>query len=190
MKRRDTEILKYIRAGKNDKAIALLYKSEFKKIASMVRSRGGDEEDAKDVFQDTVLVFYRQLKLGRYNESYEVGAFIFTIARNLWINKLKKDGRLTDLEEVAGKLTDEEDVLEQVLTSEREKKVNLLFAQLGETCRKLLVLAYYQNLSMTEIALKMGFKSEDVAKSKKYKCKKSLIEKVKMQTEFRNELTQ
>ena len=156
----------------------------------MVRSRGGDEEDAKDIFQDTVLVFYRQLKLGRYNESYEVGAFIFTIARNLWINKLKKDGRLTGLEEVAGKLTDEEDVLEQVLTSEREKKVNLLFAQLGETCRKLLVLAYYQNLSMTEIALKMGFKSEDVAKSKKYKCKKSLIEKVKMRTEFRNELTQ
>jgi len=189
LKRRDTKILEYIRAGKDDKAIALLYKNEFEKIASMVRSRGGNEEDARDIFQDTVLIFYKQLKLGRYDDRYETGAFIFTVARNLWINKLKKDSRLMGLEEVSEKLTDEEEVLQQVLTSERESKVKFLFRQLGETCRELLVLAYYHKLSMAEIARRMGFKSEDVAKSKKYKCKKHLIEKVKDHEGFRNELT-
>ena len=156
----------------------------------MVRSKGGDDEDAKDIFQDTVLIFYKQLKLGKYNESYEVGAFIFTVARNLWINKLKKDGRMTGLEEVSGRLTDEEEILQQALTQERERTVSLLFQHLGETCRKLLVLAYYHNLSMPEIAKKMGFKSGDVAKSKKYKCKQHLVEKVKTLAEFGNELTQ
>ena len=190
MKRRDAEILEYIRTGKDNKAIALLYKSEFKKIASMVRSRGGNEEDAKDVFQDTALAFYKQLKLGRYNDNYEIGAYIYTIARNLWINKLKKDGRLTGLEEIAEKLTDEDEIVAKTLTLERERKVNLLFKQLGETCKKLLVLAYYHNLSMQEIAMKMGFKSETVAKSKKYKCKKHLIDKIKTEASFKNELTQ
>lgn len=188
MKRRDIKILECIRAGKDEEALSLLYKSEFKKIVAMIRSKGGDEEDAKDVFQDTVLTFYKQLKLGKYNESYEVGAFVFTIARNFWINKVKKEGRLTGLEEVPGQLTDEDEALQQVLTQEREQAVERLFQYLGETCKKLLVLAYYHNLSMPEIAEKMGFKSADVAKSKKYKCKQHLVEKVKMSAEFRNEL--
>jgi DNA-directed RNA polymerase specialized sigma24 family protein len=45
---------------------------------------------------------------------------------------------------------------------------------LGEPCRKLLVLFYWEEYSMDEIASQLGFANAETAKSKKYQCKKAL----------------
>ena len=38
---------------------------------------------------------------------------------------------------------------------------------------------YFDNMSMAEIAEKMGFANADTAKTKKYKCKQELDKKIK-----------
>ena len=53
--------------------------------------------------------------------------------------------------------------------------------QLGETCRKVLMYYYFDEMSMQEIADKLGFANTDTAKTKKYKCKQKLDELVKAQ---------
>ncbi|MGB6649412.1 MAG: sigma-70 family RNA polymerase sigma factor, partial [Bacteroidota bacterium] len=45
---------------------------------------------------------------------------------------------------------------------------------LGEPCRTLLLLFYWEERSMGEIAVELGFANADTAKSKKYQCKKAL----------------
>jgi RNA polymerase sigma factor (sigma-70 family) len=187
LKRKDFKILSFIQAGEDDKAIECLYKSEFGKITSLVKRGGGNEEDAKDIFQETVIIFYRQLKLGKYNEAHEIGGYIYTIARNLWINHARKQKLHSSLENMTEKISDEEDLNYESLSEEREKTVKYLFSHLGDMCRQLLTLYYYHKLSLSEIASRLGYKSEVVVKSKKYKCKQFLVEKVKTRANLNND---
>jgi len=46
--------------------------------------------------------------------------------------------------------------------------------RLGEPCRTLLILFYWEEASMEEIASRLGFANAETAKSKKYQCKKAL----------------
>jgi RNA polymerase sigma factor (sigma-70 family) len=64
---------------------------------------------------------------------------------------------------------------------EREKIIAQCLDQLGETCRKVLMYYYFDEMSMQEIADKLGFANTDTAKTKKYKCKQKLDELVKAQ---------
>jgi len=64
---------------------------------------------------------------------------------------------------------------------ERERIIARCMEQLGETCRKVLMYYYFEEMSMQEIADKLGFANTDTAKTKKYKCKQKLDELVKAQ---------
>jgi RNA polymerase sigma factor (sigma-70 family) len=63
--------------------------------------------------------------------------------------------------------------------NERIKIMNECLQQMGDVCRKVLSLYYFDNYSMQEIAEALGFANADTAKTKKYKCKKDLDQLVK-----------
>jgi DNA-directed RNA polymerase specialized sigma24 family protein len=67
---------------------------------------------------------------------------------------------------------------------ERQEKIQVIqqcLKSLSETCRKILTLYYFDQLSMVDLAKEMGFANADTAKTKKYKCKNELDRLVKMQ---------
>jgi DNA-directed RNA polymerase specialized sigma subunit len=51
--------------------------------------------------------------------------------------------------------------------------------QLSNLCQQILAAFYYDEKSMQEISKSLGLANEDVAKSKKYQCKKELERLVK-----------
>ena len=51
--------------------------------------------------------------------------------------------------------------------------------QLSPICQQILTAFYYEDKSMQEISKSLGLANEDVAKSKKYQCKKELERLVK-----------
>ena len=63
--------------------------------------------------------------------------------------------------------------------NERANLINNCLNELGDTCKRILYYFYYDELSMEDIAEKMGFANADTAKTKKYKCKKELDKLVK-----------
>jgi len=54
-----------------------------------------------------------------------------------------------------------------------------LLQELGESCKKILELFYYENLSMKEIVSQMHYENEQVVRNKKYKCLQQLTDKMK-----------
>jgi DNA-directed RNA polymerase specialized sigma24 family protein len=64
--------------------------------------------------------------------------------------------------------------LEDMEENERVLAVQKGMEQIGNPCRDLLLLFYWEERSMEEIAVKLGFANADTVKSKKYQCKKSL----------------
>ena len=178
MKFTDQEVLAAIRKGDDDPALAFLYKKHWPVIRRYVVKNNGTEEEAQDIFQDAIIAFYRHVKLNKFNDRYEIGAFIFSVGRNFWINKVKKDQKQAKLSEEVTHERWEENILHDIITEERAALVRKVFSKMGEKCRELLTYTIFHRYSMHEVCELMGFSTENAAKTRNYKCKQQLIKLV------------
>lgn len=172
---RDQEIISAIKEGRDSVALNDLYKNTLPSIIKFISKNGGDRDEAKDIFQDAVVALFMTIKLGKFDESRDVDGFVYFVSRNLWINRIKKKKRgfSIDLIQLSPQ---EEGTLSVMITDEKKKAIDALMDKIGSKCKELLRYSLYENLSMREIAAKMGFAAETVAKTTHYRCKQKLIE--------------
>jgi DNA-directed RNA polymerase specialized sigma subunit len=78
-----------------------------------------------------------------------------------------------------GREQDEPDVAEHIGDRERKKQLRDLVNGLGEACRKVLLLFYYENMTMKEILYHLPYENEQVVRNKKYKCLQQLAGLIK-----------
>jgi len=181
----DSEILRAVHESddKNHKIWVYLYHQVLPKVQNYVLKNSGNNEDAFDVFQDAMVAFCKYVRLNKFDKNYSVSGFIYSVARNIWINKVRKDKKLllTEMTEIMDNRTDSQDILSYLITNERKKEVNKLIGMLGEKCRRLLKMSVYQEMSGKEICIRLGFASENAVKTQKYKCKQKLLQIMKQQ---------
>lgn len=168
---KDSEILAKIRQG-DEGALDYLYKKNYKMMTKMVINNSGSEDEAKDIYQDALIVFWQKAVSGNLVLSSKISTFIYSICQNLWRKELERKSRLSSEEKDSAEIND-------VDRHERIAIINESINKMGETCRKILTYYYFDNLSMNDIAEKLGFANADTAKTKKYKCKKELDELIK-----------
>jgi RNA polymerase sigma factor (sigma-70 family) len=158
----------------DEKALESLYKKYYRMMTKLVISNSGTEEEARDVYQDALIVFWQKATSGNLVLTSKMSTFIYSICQNLWRKELDRKKRLSNEEKDSSVMIDTE-------TAEREKIVARCIEQLGDTCKKVLTYYYFEEMSMQDIADKLGFANTDTAKTKKYKCKKKLDELIKAQ---------
>jgi len=176
----DQQIIEGLLKGEDDKILEYLYDAVLPGVKKMVYKYKGTDDQAYDVFQDAILKFYSYVKQGKFQDASNIKGFIYTISRNLYIDFLRRQGKSRSIEEInAGAIASTDSPLERIITNEKEAKVLEFFSRMGETCKNVLIYYFYYNMSMKEISEKMNFSSEDVAKTKKFKCKEKLLQLVK-----------
>ncbi len=175
MNNTDFKIIESIRAGSNDRVLAYLYDRPLQKIRHYILSNNGSREDANDIFQDAVVILFNQIKKNKYDEKNEVDGFLYAVAKNLWIDKVRREKRIVtkDIAEETDR-TDFTDHLTDLINKEKSAALRKIFEKLDEKCRKILLYVIYEKLSMKEISEKMGYSNENVAKSNHYRCKQYL----------------
>lgn len=169
----EKEIFDRIQQG-DEKALELIYKKYYRMMTKLVITNSGTEDEARDVYQDALVVFWQKARSGNLVMTAKMSTYIYSICQNLWRKELDRKKRLSNEEKDAAQSMDMD-------SSEREKIIARCLDQLGETCRKVLMYYYFDEMSMQEIAEKLGFANTDTAKTKKYKCKQKLDELVKAQ---------
>jgi len=179
MKNTEKEILECIKHGKNSEVLKYLYKEIMPNIKQYILKNSGTIDDAFDIFQDGVIIFYKYVLAGKFKEEYNISGFIYTVCRNLWINKVKHEKLLTRIDSNREVSDYSKDILDYLITKEREAMVKKYMEKLGEKCRKLLSYIFYYQLTTKELCEKMGYSNTDILKTKKYKCKKRLMELIK-----------
>jgi RNA polymerase sigma factor (sigma-70 family) len=175
----DNKIIELLKIGKQNKAFLKLYKN-YPQVEKLILSKGGSKEDAKDVFQEALIIFYEKVMSTEFKLTAAIGTYLYSVSRFLWKDELiKKKGKTAV--NVAFEFTSEEEA-EFQLAIEREakfKQIERVINQIGDKCLQLLKLFYYEGLSMKIIASKVGLKSEKIAKNQKYKCLERAKLKVK-----------
>lgn len=168
---RDEEVLERIGRG-DEKALDFLYQKYYRMMTRIVLTNSGTEDEAKDVFQDALIVFWQKAANGKLVLTSKISTYLYSICQNLWRKELERKSRLAH--ETKDGIVEPEDDLQ-----ERSQIIRHCIAELGDTCRKVLTYYYFDGLSMDVIAERLGFSSTDTAKTKKYKCKKRLDNLVK-----------
>jgi RNA polymerase sigma factor (sigma-70 family) len=175
----DEAILEGVRL-RSDFVINYVYKDYFPLIRFLVTQNGGTTEDAEDVFQDGVIIIYNMIIVGQLKLTSSFKTFMYSVCRNLWLQKLTKRkaifDRLTDIE---GYIDLPMDMLNESSYEETEmhRLIQIHFLSLPDDCQKILKM-FVKKISLREIAVTMGFKSENYAKTRKYMCKEELKKRI------------
>jgi RNA polymerase sigma factor (sigma-70 family) len=178
----DPEIVEAI-SEKNmfDQVVIQLYQDHGEITRSFIKGKGGTTQDADDIFQETIVAFIDSVQKGKFRQESGIRTFLISIAKNFWYNEIRKRQRAENRERLyeLEKDPEEEDIGDLIRDRELKQHINQMLAKLGETCRKILELFYYENLSMKEIVSHLHFENEQVVRNKKYKCLRELTENMK-----------
>ena len=175
----DEEIIAAIKKNKNlNETVRYLYQAHFDSLANFIRTNSGRQEDAEDYFQETLAVFINIVHRDKFRGDSSIKTFLHSIMRNLWLNELKRRNKALARETVYFEQSEKETSNEQhtIHESETTRQVLALFDRLGENCKKILVMFYYEDKTMKEIALAMDYDNEQVARNTKYKCSRKLTD--------------
>ena len=77
-----------------------LYEEIFPLVAKFVAHRGGSFQDAKDIFQDSLIIFYEKMEDEKLDIDVSHEFYIVGIAKNLWFRKFKDDSKKVGLSEM------------------------------------------------------------------------------------------
>ena len=134
---------------------------------------GCQTEDAIEVFQESMVVLYQKIKTRQLVEmKATLKTYLFAIGRNLLLKQYQLNSKTTDMKDLPEITVNPTDLQEEL--KERQLIVKAAMTQLGDMCREVLYLFYYRNFAIESIASQLNFKSEEVVRSKKYKCLKQL----------------
>jgi len=158
--------------ARNDrKAIETIYKQHYGMVQSLVINNSGYPDDARDVFQEAMIVLYEKVGSGSFELNCLLKTYLYSVCKRLWLKRLGQLHRsFTEVESLQNTVP-VEDELER--HEQRNKDFQLMedsLNTLGEPCRSLLKAYYLEMKSMTDIACDFGYTNADNAKNQKYKC--------------------
>ena len=165
---------------RSDYIIKYIYQEYFLIIKFLVNSNGGYDEDAEDIFQDGLIIIYKKLVNNELILSCSFKTFLYSICRNLWLQKLSKKTALNlSFSEIEQYIELPVDILGEVQNEENEKYrlFQVHFLSLGEDCQKVMKLFMHNN-SFKSVAQIMGYKTEKYAKLRKFLCKEELKKRI------------
>lgn len=153
------------------KAIETIYRDNFNMIQSLVINNNGSADDAKDVFQEAMIVLYEKARSGNFELSCQIKTYVYSVCRRLWLKRLQQlDRFLPQVENLELTVPVEEEIEEHEKRNTEFEMMDKAIGSLGEPCKSLLEAYYLQKQNMQVIAANFGYTNADNAKNQKYKC--------------------
>jgi RNA polymerase sigma factor (sigma-70 family) len=157
--------------NRNSAAYRLLYTFYFPSIERFVRKNSGTSDDAKDVFQETIMVLLHKVPKDDFILTSSIKTYIMAVASNLWLKRLRDAKRVTRLE-----MSYE---MEDMTLAEWEEKeaqqmklhaVQRIFDKITRHCVIFLTRTFLSGASREKLMEEMGYKNTHSFDNQKYKC--------------------
>jgi len=169
-----------------DQAFAYLYQEYFSVIQYYIKENNGSEDDAADVFQDSLIVLHDKVRSEQFKLTCAMKTYIYSICRNLWLKKLRTRKQQAKTKDALAFIELEPNVSAVLEEDEKSKAVAKLLKEIDEDGEKVLICYYFEGLNTAEVTKKMGYANEFVTRNKKSKSLKKLRELLKESKEFKN----
>ena len=173
----NSELIKGIRH--HDSAILqYVYDHHYPIIEGYITHNQGTREQAMDIFQDAMIIVYKRIRSGNLELSCKFSTFLYAICKNLWIQERKKHlQRAEKLRQHKLVVHDPGPADDPLLQKHLTDLFNKHFEALSKDCQKILSM-YFNNFSIEDIRAAMNYKDLHHTADRKYRCKKSLINRI------------
>jgi RNA polymerase sigma factor (sigma-70 family) len=167
----DSEVIIGILNDSKD-SLNQLYKGYFPMVLQLVLTNNGNEDEAKDIFQESIIVLYKKVKSGSFELNSKLKTFIYAVCHRLWLKRLNQKSRHinSDLVDFENLESVDEDIALHEEKDAQFRQMDYALQQLGEPCKTIIEDYYIQSRSMQDISEKFGYTNADNAKTQKYKC--------------------
>lgn len=153
------------------KAVETIYRENFNMVQSLVINNNGSADDAKDIFQEAMIVLYEKARSGTFELNCQIKTFVYSVSRRLWLKRLQQQNRFSSAgDSMEPVVPVDEDIDEHDRRNAEFDMMENAISHLGEPCKSLIEAYYLQKQTMQEIAARFGYTNADNAKNQKYKC--------------------
>ncbi len=153
----------------------LVYLENYPAVRSFVLKNSGTEDDAKDIYQEAFIAYWRNVRLGKFEVKFEGAAktYLLEIAKNKWIDRLRKIKKAQVVYDTSflNNIGEAEPI-----DDETNNYLNMVVQQFNimkQPCKEVLYRFYYLKERLKTIAVHFNW-TEGTAKNNKYRCLEKL----------------
>jgi RNA polymerase sigma factor (sigma-70 family) len=158
-------------AVNDKKAVETIYKENYNMVQSLIINNNGSADDAKDIFQEAMIVLYEKVRSGTFELNCLIKTYIYSVSKRLWLKRLQQLNRYSPpIDDPESPVPVDEDMEDHEKRDAEFEMMNKAISSLGEPCKSLLEAYYLQKQNMQVIAANFGYTNADNAKNQKYKC--------------------
>lgn len=182
----DEDIIRGLRKRDNE-IIQFIYIENFGKVNNMIVSNKGSDDDAEDVFQESLIILFKRL---RDEPDFKLdtstfSTYIYSVCRLMWLKKLRENNKL-EVTELKREMEEFIEFEEPPPVQDKDLRMAVYQRNLvliPEDCQKILVLTG-KDISAKEIAEKLGFRSDAYVRKRRHFCKEFLVNRIKEDKEY------
>jgi len=173
----NSELIKGIR-NHDSSILRHVYEFHYPVIEGYITHNQGSREQARDIFQDAMIIIYKRIRANELELSCKFGTYLYAICKNIWMQERKKFLQRTEkLRHQPLEVNDPGPADDPLLQSHLTDRFNKHFDALSKDCQKILSM-YFNNFSVEDIRAAMNYKDLHHTADRKYRCKKSLIKRI------------
>lgn len=169
----------------SETAFKTVYQNNRELFINFARKYKLEEDDILDVYQDTYIAFYENIQNGKLvTLKCSLSTYLISIGKYKVMDRLRQKNKIANQDAILNVVYEVDNEVENfdIVIEELNKEQKLLkefFGKLGEKCKEILELFYYRQYSVKQIMVAGAYKSENVVKSQKSRCLKTLKESIK-----------
>ncbi|GAB3255171.1 hypothetical protein GCM10027347_16040 [Larkinella harenae] len=176
----DQSLIELLRTG-DASAYEWVYKKYYPSVLHFVQCNSGTEGDAEDIFQDAVILLHQKVADSGFRLTSTLKTFLFAIARNLWLKKLRDEKLVTIPEDQLIALQESRDFSppESSSLDSQNERLSRWMSRITGHCQRVITSIYFSHEPIEQVMVTMGWKNRHTAVNQKYKC----IQQLKRVTE-------
>jgi len=172
-KQPDQETLNGLKMMDN-RSYEILYTFYYPSVKNFICKNNGSEDDAKDIFQETILVLLTKVPKEDFDLRSSLKTYIFAISSNLWLKRLRDTSKIvkTELNMYEKYLTDYEEAEEKEVEAYQNKIKRALniFKKVSHKCKMLLTAIFFDEKNIETVTKEFQYTNKHNAQNQKFKC--------------------
>ena len=153
----------------NQKIFNEIYEYEFPKVVRYVKSNSGDADQAKDIFQDAIVILVEKVQRKELDLTCSIKTYLFSISQHLWMEQLRLVKKNIPFDKNSSQIPFDISVISFDTIPDIYDEVNKAIDQLNNNGKTILECFYYKKMSCEEIAQLLGYSSAASVRNQKYK---------------------
>ncbi|MBN1651916.1 MAG: sigma-70 family RNA polymerase sigma factor, partial [Bacteroidales bacterium] len=165
------------------------YKNYYRTVKRIVQKSSGNEDQARDIFQEVIIVIYNKLQDNKFEITSSFFTFFYGVINKIWLNYRKLNsknplGYAIDFNDEIGVDSSNQEVEILARKALRNQLFYTYFRQLTMGCQEILQL-FLVETNADKIAQILDLKNANYVRKRKANCLETLLNKIRKDWKFK-----